>query len=277
MNRWLIHHWIQPFQAPFNTVHPLLPMFRNTLPLLLGLVLCAPSQAAFSIVNTGSDLDGSIDASAGTKTINVTAGAADLLVIGTSTEFGTGTVAGWSATYAGNTMSFVTGDGIYSNIFYLDLSQTSYTGGSAALTLSWDYTAGGDLGIGWASARVDGGLGAGETIGVHTDTRIGSETSIDLTTTVDETFNFVNFNGNRGGTGNLTLTNLTEIYDEDRFGSNAGAAGYDIQSTAGTTSYSWNATDPRTIDAAAFVVVPEPSAAAMIGLGGLLLLVRRRK
>ncbi len=59
------------------------------------------------------------------------------------------------------------------------------------------------------------------------------------------------------------------------------AAAYTAQVAAGSHTYEWTLTggtlpsDYRQISAAAFAVVPEPSSAAMLGLGVLGLLLRR--
>jgi hypothetical protein len=210
------------------------------------------NPAAFTIVQSGSHIDGSIDAAAGGKTITINAGAADLLVVGTSTEFGTGS--SFIATYDGNSMTLASGNGSQSNLFYLDLTQTSYTGGNASLTFTWDYTAGGDLSVGWVS--VDGNLQAGESIALHNTAFSGGSTSVDLLTTVGDTFNFVNFNGNKGNNGSTPQAPLTVIYSDGSYGSNAGAAGYENNVVVPAThTYSWNHDVPRRIDAAAFAIV----------------------
>jgi hypothetical protein len=250
---------------------------RHIFPLtaLAALAFAVPSaDAAIVAVNDGSHLDGSINATAGGKTISINAGAsADMLIVGTSTEFGSGS--SFTATYDGNAMTFATGNGSQSNVFYLDLTGTSYTGGSANLTFAWDYTAGGDLGVGWVS--IDGNLQTGESLELHSTGSSGGSATVDLTTTVDDTFNFVNFNGNRGNDGSTPQAPLTEIYSDGEFGSNAGAAGYEADVAAGTHTYSWNHNAVRRNDAIAISVVPEPSSAALLGLGGLALILRRRK
>lgn len=221
---------------------------------VLGTLVATSVHGAVVYVDHGSHLDGSIDASAGGKTIQINAGAtADLLIVGTSTEFGSGTIGGWSATYDGNVMTNVTGNGANSMIFCLDLTETTYSGGTANLAMSWDYTAGGDLGVGWVSVRED----SGGAIVLHSTASSGGSTSIDLVTSTNGTFNFVNFNGNKGsGTG--PESPLTEIYHSASFGSNAGAAGYQANVAAGTNTYSWVHSAPRRNDAVAFEAVPVP-------------------
>lgn len=205
-------------------------------------------------VNSGSSLDGSIDASAGGKTITVNAGGgADMLIVGTSTEFGAGST--FTATYDGNPMTWATGNKSQSNLFYLDLTKTSYSGGNAPLAFSWNYTAGGDLGVGWVS--VNGNLQPKESITLHNTGSSGGSTSVNLTTTKAGTFNFVNFNGNKGNNGSAPQAPLTEIYSDGSFGSNAGAAGYEADVDAGAHTYSWNHNNPRRNDAAAFSILSQ--------------------
>jgi len=174
-------------------------------------------------------------------------------------------------------MIWASGNGSQSNLFYLDLTETTYSGGNADLVFSWDYTAGGDLGVGWVS--VDAQLQPGESISLHSTGFSGGSQSVDLVTDVDGTFNFVNFNGNKGP-GTKVNAPLTPIYFSASFGSNAGGAGYEANVDAGTNTYSWNQSASRRIDAAAFaVVVPEPStvALAVFALLGLTAFGRRRK
>ena len=211
----------------------------------------APPQTGFTVVQSGSHIDGIIDATAGGKTITVNAGAANFLIVGTSTEFGSGNT--FTATFAGNPMSLATGNGSQSNLFYLDLTQTTYSGGNANLTFTWNYTVGGDLAVGWVS--IDGNLQAGESIVLHQTASAGSSTNtVSLVTTAGDTFNFATFNGNRGNDGSAPQAPLTEIYSDGDFGSNAGAAGYEKTVGSGTFNYSWNHDALRRIDAAAFVV-----------------------
>jgi hypothetical protein len=232
----------------------------------------APPQTGITVVQSGSHIDGIIDATAGGKTITINAGAADFLIVGTSTEFGSGN--SFTANFAGNPMTLATGNGSQSNLFYLDLTQTTYSGGNANLTFTWNYTTGGDLAVGWVS--VDGNLQAGESIVLHKTAFAPSSTNtVSLVTTGDDTFNFVNFNGNRGNDASAPQAPLTEIYSDGDFGSNAGAAGYERAVGSGTHNYAWNHDALRRIDAAAFAVVGDfsvwiadyPGVGTQTGLG----------
>ena len=230
-----------------------------------------PPPTGISVVQSGSHIDGIIDATAGGKTITINAGAADFLIVGTSTEFGSGST--FTATFDGNPMTLASGNGSQSNLFYLDLTQTTYSGGNANLTFTWNYTTGGDLAVGWVS--VDGNLQAGQSIVLHkTAFAVSSTNTVSLVTTVDGTLNFVNFNGNRGSDGSAPQAPLTEIYSDGDFGSNAGAAGYQRAVSSGTYNYAWNHDALRRIDAAAFAIVGDfslwiaayPSVGVLTGL-----------
>ncbi|MEO0476823.1 MAG: hypothetical protein AAF085_12775 [Planctomycetota bacterium] len=226
----------------------------------------AHADAAITEVANGFHTNGgsALDATAGGPyNITINAGASDFLIVGTSTELG-GTTA-YSVSFDGNVMDRVEdlhgNDLNQNNIFILDLSETTYTGGNATLSFTWTATAGGDLGVGWVSLDA-GTLGVGESLDVvaKADSSAVAGSTVDLTTTTD-TFNFVNFNHNKGANAVLS-TNLTEVYRNASFGSNAGASGYEEGATAGTSTYSWGATNPRKGSAIAIGVVPEPGSLA---------------
>jgi hypothetical protein len=68
-----------------------------------------------------------------------------------------------------------------------------------------------------------------------------------------------------------------QIYVRANIGSARGGAGYEANVAPGDHTYTWttNAT-ARSAVAASFIVIPEPSAAVLLSLGGALLLLRRR-
>ena len=220
------------------------------------------------------------------SSISVGAGA-DMLIVMHASELGGGgpTV----MRYGGIEMDIAVGSTTTSQaaIYYLDLSTPGITGTTLEADMSaWSVRNG--FAAGWVS--VDGNLGAGEYIDVH-DTEmvaVGApalDNSIDLVTTV-ETFNVVTFNGNESGTVTVNAP-LTVVYEDDNIGSARSAAGYEEQVAAGTSTYSWVLNNPnsgsgtvnadyRRIAAAAFEVVPEPGSLALLGIGGLLIVRRRR-
>jgi len=224
----------------------------------MALLVGASAEAAITAVNSGSF--GGSDPTAGTSvtvTQSVTAGAsADMLVLMTSSEIGTGTI---TATYGGVPMTHAVGNQAHSDIFYLDLSVGGFTNTNIAVTLTSSTING--FAAGWVS--IDGNLGAGEKIKLHsTGTTVTTTNTVDLTTSV-ETFNVVNFNGNNtSGTVTVNSPNPTVIYTDINIGSARAAAAYAAGVPAGTNTYQWTLTvgtlptDYRRIDAAAFAVVP---------------------
>jgi len=195
-----------------------------------------------------------------TVTQSVTVGAsADMLVLMTSSELGSGSV---TATYGGVPMTHAVGDGKYSDIFYLDLSVGGFANTNIAVTLTSANING--FAAGWVS--INGNLGAGEKIKLHsTGTSAASNNTVNITTSV-ETFNVVNFNGNNRNVGiTVNSPKPTVIYTDTDIGSAEGVAAYTNMVAAGTSTYQWTITgktpphaDYRRIDAAAFAVVAPP-------------------
>ncbi len=243
-----------------------------------GLLLSAgASQAAITTVNTGL-FGGSAPDATVTQSISTGTGA-DMLVVMTSSELGGTISSDMTVTYGGVSMNLATGNLTNSAIWFLDLTTPGITGTNVVVDMS-GYTTRNGFAAGWVT--MDGNLGIGESIGVHATNSSGvGINTVSLTTTV-ETFNAVNFNGNNTS-GTITVGSpLTQIYQDTNIGSARSAAGLQASVAAGTSNYQWTLTggtlpdDYRRIDAAAFSVVPEPSA-AVLGSLGLLALLRRRR
>jgi hypothetical protein len=206
-------------------------------------------------VNSGN-FGGSAPGATVTQSISVGAGA-DILILMTSAELGNGNMA---VTYGGVAMKLAVGNRANSAIWYLDLATPGISGTNVAVDLS---SAGSRNGFaaGWVS--IDGNLGAGESIVLHSKGTSAAQTNtVDLTTTV-QTFNVVNFNGN-GTSKAITVNspNPTVIYTDTNIGSAEGAAAYASAVAAGSNTYQWTLSgltppnaDYRRIDAAAFAVV----------------------
>ncbi len=220
------------------------------------------ADAAIVAVNDGK-VGGTAPPANGIVSNDIAVGdGADMLILMYSGEFGMGGPT--TASYGGVEMLLAVGNRQHSAIYYLDLSTPGITGNTLTVDMSaWDTKNG--HASGWVS--IDGNLGAGEIIALHsTGTSVARENNVDLTTTV-ETFNVISFNANETSS-NLPTVNAPiqageVIYSDQDIGSARGAAAYDESVAAGTTNYSWNIgnSNPninyRRIDAAAFAVVAD--------------------
>jgi hypothetical protein len=241
-----------------------------------------PVCGSIVAVNDGN-FGGAAPPLSGIVTQSVTVGAgADMLIVMTAMELG-GITSPMTVTYGGVSMNLAVGNQDWSAIWYLDLATPGITGTNVVVDMS-GYGVRNGFAAGWVS--IDGNLGVGESIALQsTGTSSPSSNTVDLTTT-SETFNVVNFNGNQAtGTVTVNSPNPEVIYTDTNIGSARSAAAYEEAAVAGLNTYQWTLTDGslpvdyRRIDAAAFVVVPEPGPLAMMGvagLGGLLMLRRRR-
>jgi hypothetical protein len=229
-------------------------------------------------VNSGS-IGGSAPPANGIVSSNISVGTgADMLVLMYSGEMGgTGPT---TASYGGVPMLHAVGNRNNSAIFYLDLSTPGISGTTLTVDMSaWSVRNG--HASGWVS--IDGNLGPGESIVLHsTGLGISGSKTVNLVTSL-ETFNVVSFNGNStSGTVTVNSPNPTVVYTDNNIGSARGAAAYIAQVPAGSHTYEWTLTggtlpgDYRQISAAAFAVIPEPSSVALLGLGGLALFLRRK-
>jgi hypothetical protein len=183
---------------------------------------------------------------------------ADMLIVMTSSELGGLIGAPMTVTYGGVAMNLAVGNLFNSGIWYLDLSTPGITGTNVVVDMS-NYGTRNGFAAGWVS--VDGNLGTGESIILHsTGTSAAQSNTVSLTTTA-ETFNVVGFNGNStGGTVTVGSPNPTVIYTDNNIGSARSAAAYHEGVPAGSNSYQWTLTggaipgDYRRIDTAAFTV-----------------------
>jgi hypothetical protein len=254
-------------------IHPI-----ASLACLASLATSAP--AAITAVSS-SFFGGSAPGATVTQSITV-GSTADMLIVMTSSEMGSLNGDPMSVTYGGVAMNLAVGNRATTGIWYLDLSTPGISGTSVVVDMS-GYASRNGFAAGWVS--IDGSLGVGQTIALHsTGTSAAQSATVGLVTTV-ETFNVVNFNANNTSKGiTVNSPNPTVIYTDVNIGSAEAAAAYAAGVAAGTHTYQWTlagATPPhvdyRRIDAAAFTVVPEPNAAALIGGFGVLALLRRRR
>lgn len=240
------------------------------------------SPLPITAVNNGT-FGGSAPGATVTESITVGVGA-DMLIVVTSAELGGTNPTPMAVTYGGVAMNQAVGNLTNSGIWYLDLATPGITGTNLAVDMS-GYTSRNGFAAGWVS--IDGNLGTGESIVLHsTGTSAAQSNTVDLTTTV-ETFNVVNFNGNNTNRAiTVNSPNPTVIYTDTNIGSAESAAAYASAVAAGSHTYQWNLgltpphADYRRIDAAAFAVVQTvagndfsdwiagyPEAGAQTGLG----------
>lgn len=192
------------------------------------------------------------------STFSFDAGAsADMLVVAVSSELGT-TLQGATVGITYDGVPFIrsgsSGNPLVAEIYYLDLTTTSYAGGAADLVVDLsDYTSRNGLALGVVSIA-----GSGETIVLHSTADGGaSSQAVTLTTTASDAFSVACFNSNNTS-GTISVDPpLTTIFANPNIGSARGAAGYEESVAAGDHTYSWtlpaaNAT-PRRAVAASFV------------------------
>lgn len=248
--------------------------------------LAAHAQAAISLVGAP---DSAVTASnsgpgdftltsqgAGTRdgiySYSYNAGASsDMLVVSVSTEASS---EAWSVSYGGVDMTLATQSSVGSgaSIFYLPNPSAT---GSIAIDFTGKSTVNG-IGMGVVSLSGNGQAIAFDSPGISDS---GTNT-INLTTNFADSF--VMFAGDANSTAGSapTLASPLQVIfaGPSDLGSNTAAAGYENGVGVGLQTYSWTQdASPRGISAAAFYAVPEPHAAALLGLGGVLLLVRRKR
>lgn len=242
------------------------------------------SEAAITVVGTSTGLTNTVRSSAsGGSSFNVSfnAGAtADAIVLSLSTE-SNATGGQVSITYAGFAFTPVIDQiGSQPSVWLLNLSDTTYTSGTATLTLDLtSVTVAGGYGLGFVSVATNDALNP--RLGVHaSNTSAVDNAGVSLTTTV-ESFAIAGHYSNHSAdtTGATASAPMTQLYGAF-IGSAKGAAGYQASLAAGTTSFSFGntgtGTGPDRASAAAFSAIPEPSA-ALLGSLGLLALLRRRR
>lgn len=251
---------------------------RHILPLtaLAALAFAAnPAQAAISVINEdfGVKVDGSSTADTLETiphTVSFDAGAADKLIVTLNAETGGGTTA--SITFDGDALTLVAGTPGNRNkgIYYLD---NPFTGGAADLTI--DMTSFGTVnGIGFGIVSIAGSLD-----GVESGNTAGG-LSVDLTPTIADSFVVTTYSSNAGSIPTVPAGH-TRLYTNGNIGSADGAAAYLNGVAAGlqTITYGQGSPSSNQTSGAVFAPapVPEPSSAALIGLGGPALILRRRK
>jgi len=219
------------------------------------------ADAAIMAVNQGK-IGGSNPGATKKSSGNISVGVADMLIVMVVHEVGGGgptkvTYGGIDLTDALAEDNMTTaGADTTGSIWYIDLSTPGITGNTLEVDMSSWGTVNGHA-SGWVS--VDGNLGVGESIALHTTASISQappalDNTISITTTT-ETFNVVNFNGNAGGT--VTVNKPTSsiggvdndgddvIYSDVDIGSARSAAGWEEAVASGDEQLFLGTRQPR--------------------------------
>ena len=207
----------------------------------------------FTVVNTGDFLQVNPGV---TETRPFDAGAdATFLIVAISSE--KSGEASYGVSYGSNDLELAIagGAGSGADIWYLDLSATSYAGGDADLVVDQTgiLTRNG-LGVGMVSITA-----GAQPIELHATAKslAGSHDEVTLTTTAASSFVVASFNSNNtsGVPAPSVDSPLNQIYASSNIGSARGAAGYQSSVAAGSNTYSWTVPDgARSSVAAAFVI-----------------------
>ncbi|NJM54774.1 MAG: hypothetical protein HC841_01545 [Verrucomicrobiae bacterium] len=173
---------------------------------------------------------------------------ADLLIVALSSEKGAGN---YTVTYGGValTPSVLGGS---ADIWHLDLTTNSYAGGAVNLVVNYaGVTTVNGVGIGAISVT-----SGGQPLTRHSTAAslAGSHHAVSIATTAQSAFVVTCFNANNTGAVSANAP-LTQLFASTDIGSARGAAGYETNAAAGSHTYSFTATNPRSTVAAAFAWV----------------------
>ena len=237
------------------------------------------ASADITIGDTSGNFDGDTNGAINTiSDFEVVAGSNRKLVLTINSEtFASVT----SITYGAQsfTKAVGTSGGVrLSDIWYLDDAAV----GTADIVATFDANVSSYMGVVSLTGAAAGGPSAFATDLGFVDTD-PTEASIDLTTTEANTFVIGAYTQQNGNGFPLNPVSMTDLYNAESGSSNS-SAGYEIQTVAGTLTYTWHAPDGQNINSdngvtiASFSSIPEPGAYALLaGLAGLGFVVMRRR
>lgn len=236
------------------------------------------ASAAITIGATASNRDG--DSEGATNTISsfeVVAGSNRKLVLTLASETAASVT---GITFGGQ--SFIkavdTGTTRMAQIWYLD----DATVGTADIVATFSANARSAMAVVSLTGAAAGGPSAfaADTVFVDVDT---TKASFDFTTTEANTFVIGNYTQNNVGYQPINPSSMTDLFISDSGSSNA-AMGYQIQTIAGQSTYTWEAPEGFEISTsngvvmASFSAIPEPGTYALLaGLAGLSFVMLRRR
>ena len=236
------------------------------------------ASAAITIGATASNRDG--DSLGATNTISsfeVVAGSNHKLVLTLASETAASVT---GITFGGQ--SFIkavdTGTTRMAQIWYLD----DATVGTADIVATFDANARSAMAVVSLTGAAAGGPSAfaADTVLIDVDT---TKASFDFTTTEANTFVIGNYTQHNGGGQPINPSSMTDLFLSDSGSSNA-AMGYQIQTIAGQSTYTWEAPEGFEINTsngvvmASFSAIPEPGTYALLaGLAGLSAVMLRRR
>jgi hypothetical protein len=248
------------------------------LPFLATLALgTTSSHGAIALLNTANftDTPAYLDSKTYNLAFDPNNDADALVVIATTEALGATISVAWDGVGMTQVYDLSTNDPV--GVYYLN-NPTNLGSANVSVTVTRNPSGGNVNGVGFTVMA----LNTTDNLGITPtnyliQTGANAVATIPLPVSSDDSFVVAGFSSSdgSGGTGITASSNITQLHRGD-FGSVQGFFGYDADVAAGTNNYQFTYVGvPTFASAVAFNVVPEPSA-ALLGLAGTLLLLRRR-